>query len=121
MIEFIEYNKCSTCKKAKQFLDSNNIKYNDRPIKDKTPTKKELSNWIKKYNVNINKLFNTSGLVYKSLNLKDKIQTLSNSEKINLLSNNGMLLKRPLLITDEKLLIGFKEEEWDKIKNDIKN
>lgn len=120
MIEFIEYNKCSTCKKAKQFLYNNNIKYNDRPIKEKTPTKEEIKNWIKKYNLDINKLFNTSGLLYKSLNLKEKIKTISDSEKINLLSSNGMLIKRPLLITDKIFLIGFKELEWNKIKNDIK-
>ena len=115
-MEFIEYNKCSTCKKAKKFLDDNNFEYEDRAIKENTPTYEELYNWITKYDIEVNKLFNTSGLVYKELDLKNKIKTMSTEEKIKLLSNNGMLIKRPLLICDNKILIGFKEKEWEAIK-----
>ena len=115
-MEFIEYNKCSTCKKAKCFLDENNIKYKDRPIKEKTPTYNELKKWVNKYNIDINKLFNTSGLVYKELSIKEKKHLLSEDEKLKLLSSNGMLIKRPLLITDDKILIGFKLKEWETIK-----
>ena len=109
---FIEYSKCSTCMRAKRFLDNNNIKYIDRPIKEDIPKLEELSNWINKYNLNIDKLFNTSGLVYRELNLKDKLNTMSDIDKIKLLSSNGMLIKRPLLISDNFILIGFKEDEW---------
>ena len=80
-MEFIEYSKCSTCKKAKKFLDDNNIVYIDRQIKEYCPTKEEISNWINIYNININKLFNTSGLIYRNLNLKDKLNSMSDIEK----------------------------------------
>ena len=117
-MEFIEYNKCSTCKKAKCFLDQNNIKYVDRPIKENNPTYEELESWIKKYNLNVNKLFNTSGLIYRELKLKDKLNSMTENKKIKLLASNGMLVKRPILISDNYILIGFKQNEWDKIKND---
>lgn len=113
---FIEYPKCSTCQKAKKYLDSHNIKYNDRNIKEDNPTKKELTNWVKKYNIEIKKLFNTSGMKYRELNLKEKLPSMSNDEKLELLSSDGMLVKRPLLITDDKVLIGFKEKEYEMIK-----
>lgn len=112
-MEFIEYSKCSTCKKAKNFLLDNNIKFKSREIKEDTPTYEEISNWVNKYNININKLFNTSGLVYRQLNLKDKLNTMTDKDKIKLLSSNGMLIKRPLLVNKEHLLIGFKEKEWN--------
>lgn len=115
-MEFIEYSKCSTCKKAKQFLNKNNIKYIDREIKDNTPTKEEITNWINNYNIEIKKLFNTSGLLYKEYKLKDKLDTMTEKEKIDLLANNAMLIKRPILITNKKILIGFKENEWQKLK-----
>lgn len=111
-MEFIEYSKCSTCKKAKQFLIDNNIDFNDREIKEKTPTVEELKTWINKYNIDIKKLFNTSGLIYRNLNLKDKIDSMNLAEKLTLLSSNAMLIKRPLLICDNKILIGFKEKEY---------
>lgn len=114
-MEFIEYSKCSTCKKAKKFLEENNIKFKDRPIKEDTPTKEEINLWIKKYKIDINKLFNTSGLVYKQLNLKEKKDSLTEKEKIELLSSNGMLIKRPLLITKDNILIGFKESLWSEV------
>ena len=113
---FIEYSKCTTCKKAKKFLDDNNIVYIDRPIKEENPTYDELKNWIKKYNIDIKKLFNTSGLIYRNLNLKDKLKDMSDDEKIKILSTDGMLVKRPILITDNMILIGFKEKEWNNLK-----
>ena len=115
-MQFIEYPKCSTCKKAKKYLDEHKIIYQDRMIKEETPTKEELTSWIKKYKIDIKKLFNTSGLKYKELNLKDKLNTMNEEEKIRLLSSDGMLIKRPLLVTDNKLFIGFKEEEYKEIK-----
>ena len=112
----IEYPKCSTCQKAKKYLDSHNLKYDDRNIKEDNPTKKELANWIKKYNIEIKKLFNNSGMKYRELYLKEKLPSMSDEEKLELLSSDGMLVKRPLLITDDKLLIGFKEKEYEMIK-----
>lgn len=112
-MEFIEYSKCTTCKRAKQYLRENNIEFIDREIKDKTPTKEEINNWTRKYKIEINKLFNTSGLIYRNLNLKDKLKELTNEEKIEYLSKNAMLIKRPILVDDNKILIGFKQTEWD--------
>ena len=111
-MEFIVYSKCSTCKNAKKFLNENNIKYIDREIKDNNLTKEEIKNIINKYNIDINKLFNTSGLIYRSLDLKNKLKDLKINEKIELLTNNPMLVKRPLLINDKFILIGFKINEW---------
>lgn len=111
---FIEYPKCSTCKKAKKYLDDNKINYTDRHILEETPTYDELNTWINKYNLEVKKLFNTSGMKYKELNLKEKLNTLSLEEKIKLLSSDGMLIKRPLLVSEDNILIGFKEKEWNK-------
>lgn len=111
---FIYYKKCSTCGNAKKFLDTHNIKYDSRDITTENPTKEEILNWIDKYNIEINKLFNTSGLIYRELNLKDKIKTMNLEEKVTLLSQNGMLVKRPLLIMDDNILVGFKETEYSK-------
>ena len=112
---FIEYPKCSTCKKAKKWLDDRNIKYQDRNIVENTPTKEELKNWYIKSGYDIKKFFNTSGLKYKELNLKEKLLTMSEEEKLQLLSSDGMLIKRPLLITENKILLGFREEEWENV------
>ena len=112
-MEFICYSKCSTCGKAKSYLDKNNIKYDERDIKVNNPTKEELSNWINNNGIEVNKLFNTSGLLYREMNLKEKLKEMSLEEKINLLSSNGMLVKRPILIDKDKILIGFKEKEWN--------
>ena len=109
---FIEYPKCSTCQKAKKWLVENNIKFEDRHILEATPTVEELEKWIKISNKEIKKWFNTSGLKYKELNLKEKLPTMSDKEKIKLLSSNGMLIKRPILVTKNNVLIGFKQEEW---------
>ncbi len=112
---FIEYPKCSTCRNAKKWLDNNNVEYVDRNIATKTPTYEELKDWIGRSNKNIKSFFNTSGLVYKSLNLKEKLPKISDDEKIKLLSRNGMLIKRPLFISDDVILIGFKQDEWKEI------
>lgn len=117
-MEFINYSKCSTCKKAKDYLDKNNINYVDRQIKEDNPNVDEIKNWILKYGISARKLFNTSGILYRSMNLKSKLDNMTEDEMINILASDGMLVKRPLLITDKKILIGFKEKEW--VKN-IKN
>lgn len=112
---FIEYPKCSTCKKAKKWLEENNVEFIDRNIVEKTPTVKELTEWIKESKQDIKKWFNTSGLKYKALNLKEKLLAMSDKEKIELLASDGMLIKRPLLISDKGIYIGFKEEKWKKL------
>lgn len=115
MILFIEYPKCSTCKKAKKWLVDNNIEFKDRNIVENTPTEKELKKWITDSKKDIKKFFNTSGLKYKELNLKEKLPNMTDNEKLKLLSSDGMLIKRPLLITDNKILSGFREKEWEDI------
>lgn len=110
---FIEYPKCSTCKNAKKWLDENNIEYEDRHILENNPTKAEISNWIKKYNLDIKKLFNTSGMMYKELNLKEKLVNMSDEEKIDVLASNGMLLKRPIILNDKIFLNGFRKTNWE--------
>lgn len=112
-ILFIEYPKCSTCKKSKKWLIDNNIEFIDRHIVEDTPTESELNDWIKLSNKEIKKWFNTSGLKYKELNLKDKLLNMTDSEKIALLSSDGMLIKRPILVLKDNVLIGFKEDEWE--------
>lgn len=111
----IEYPKCSTCKKAKKWLEDKNINFEERNIVTQTPTIEELTQWISKSGKEIKKWFNTSGLKYKELNLKEKLIDLNNEEKIKLLASDGMLIKRPLLITDKEIYIGFKEEQWKKL------
>lgn len=110
------YPKCSTCQKAKKWLETNQISFEERHIVEEVPKKEELEQWIKQSGLEIKKFFNTSGLKYKELKLKEKLPHLSDEEKIELLSSNGMLIKRPLLITDKKVLVGFKEKEWEEIK-----
>lgn len=112
---FIEYPKCSTCKKAKKWLEDNKVEFLDRNIIEETPTEKELTEWIEKSGQDIKKFFNTSGLKYKELNLKEKLTNMSDKEKIKLLARDGMLIKRPLLITDKGISAGFKEDNWKKI------
>ena len=108
---FIEYPKCSTCKKAKKWLEENSIEFIDRNIVTDTPTQEELTEWIERSGQDIKKWFNTSGLKYKELNLKDRLVNMSNEEKIELLASDGMLIKRPLLISDKGIFTGFKEEK----------
>lgn len=110
---FIQYPKCSTCKKAKKWLEENSIEFEERNIVTETPTEEELIQWIQKSGQDIKKWFNTSGLKYKELNLKDKLINMTYKEKIELLASDGMLIKRPILITDKEILIGFKEEKWN--------
>ena len=112
---FIEYPKCSTCKKAKKWLEENNVEFIDRNIIEETPTVGELTEWIKSNELDIKKWFNTSGLKYKELNIKEKLPNMREEEKIKLLASDGMLIKRPLLITDKGIYIGFKEETWKEI------
>ena len=112
---FIEYPKCSTCIKAKKYLDSKNLKYEDRNITVNNPTKDELVEWIKMSGKDINKFFNTSGLKYRELGLKDKLKDMNAEEKIELLSSDGMLVKRPILVIDRKVLVGFKIDEWESL------
>ena len=113
---FIEYPKCSTCKKAKKWLEENNIEFEDRHIIEETPTVKELTKWIKESELDIKKWFNTSGLKYKELNLKEKLSNMSDKEKIELLASDGMLIKRPILVSDKGIYVGFKEEKWKSLK-----
>lgn len=108
----IEYPKCSTCQKAERFLRSNNFDFNIRNIVEEKLNKEELDKLIKKSKKDVNKFFNTSGLKYRELGLKHKIEHMSYDEKIELLSTDGMLVKRPLLELDNNVLIGFKEKEW---------
>ena len=113
---FIEYPKCSTCKKAKKWLEENNIGFLDRNIVEETPTVEELTKWIERSGLDIKKWFNTSGLKYKELNLKDKLINMSYQEKIEILASDGMLIKRPLLVSDKGIFTGFKEYKWKILK-----
>ena len=112
---FLEYPKCSTCKKAKDFLLRNNINFEDRNIVENNPSYEELEKWIRKSGRDIKTFFNTSGNLYKELNLKEKLLEMSNEEKIKLLASNGMLVKRPMLISNDFVLSGFKEDLWKDI------
>ncbi len=115
MIEFLCYPKCTTCQKAKKWLDDNKIEYEFRDIKLNNPTLDELKEWHKKSGLPLKKFFNTSGLLYKSLDLKNKLPTMTDDEMLKLLATDGMLVKRPLLIGDDFVLVGFKEDEYGKI------
>ena len=112
MVKFICYPKCTTCQKARKWLDDNKIEYEFRDIKLDNPTLDELTEWHKKSGLLLKKFFNTSGLLYKSLDLKNKLPTMSEDEMLALLASDGMLVKRPLLIGDSVDLVGFKEAEW---------
>ena len=112
MIKFICYPKCTTCQKAKKWLDDNKIEYELRDIKEDNPSFEELSVWHSMSGLPLKKFFNTSGLLYKSMELKDKLPTMSEEEQLKLLATDGMLVKRPLVIGDDFVLVGFKESEW---------
>ena len=116
MVKFICYPKCTTCQKARKWLDDNNIEYEFRDIKLDNPTLDELTEWYKKSGLSLKKFFNTSGLLYKSLDLKNKLPKMTEDEMLNLLASDGMLVKRPLLVGDDFVLVGFKEAEWNNIK-----
>ena len=110
---FIEYPPCSTCQKATKWLDSKGIPYTARHIKEQNPTYEELKQWYEASGLPLKKFFNTSGLLYKSLGLKDKLPAMSEDEQLRLLATDGMLVKRPLVIADNAILTGFREKEWE--------
>lgn len=110
---FIEYPKCTTCQKAKKWLDDAGVTYEDRHIKENNPTAEELRKWHKISGLPLKKFFNTSGLLYKSMALKDKLPSMSEDEQYELLATDGMLVKRPLIISEDFVLVGFKEAEWE--------
>lgn len=109
---FICYPKCSTCQKAKKWLDEHNIEYTERHIVENNPTYDELKEWYIKSGLSLKKFVNTSGLLYKEMQLKDKLPAMSEEEQLKLLATNGMLVKRPLIVSEEAILVGFKEAEW---------
>ncbi len=113
MLKFICYPKCTTCQKAKRWLDDRNIEYELRDIKLDNPTLEELKEWHEKSGLPLKKFFNTSGLLYKSMELKSKLPLMSDEEMLNLLATDGMLVKRPLLVGENFVLVGFKEAEWE--------
>jgi len=114
---FLCYPRCTTCQKAQKWLDERNISYDFRNIKEENPTLEELTAWYKKSGLELKKFFNTSGLLYKDMGLKDKLPAMSEEEQLKLLATDGMLVKRPLVIGDDFILVGFKEPEWaEKLK-----
>ena len=115
MITFICYEKCSTCKKAQKWLDEQGIEYTLRPIKEQNPTARELAAWAERSGLPEKKFVNTSGQLYRSMNLKDQIPAMTRDELFDLLATDGMLVKRPILVTDKGVLPGFKPEEWAKL------
>ena len=112
MMKFICYPKCTTCQKAKKWLDDNKIEYELRDIKEDNPSLEELTSWYKMSGLPLKKFFNTSGLLYKSMELKDKLPVMPEEEQLKLLATDGMLVKRPLVIGEGFVLVGFKESEW---------
>ena len=115
MLKFICYPKCTTCQKAQKWLDDNSIEYELRDIKLNNPTYEELSEWHNKSGLPLKKFFNTSGLLYKSMELKAKLPTMTEDEMLKLLATDGMLVKRPILVGTDFVLVGFKEADWEKI------
>ena len=112
---FIQYPPCSTCQKAKKWLDANGIVYEDRHIKENKPTYEELKDWYHRSGLPLKRFFNTSGLLYKSMELKTKLPTMTEEEQLRLLASDGMLVKRPILIAEKGITTGFKEAEWEKL------
>ena len=114
-LQFIEYPACSTCKRAKKYLQQHQMDMDVRHIVEDTPSVEELRTWYKRSNLELKKFFNTSGNVYKDLKLKDKLPSMSEEEQLQLLSSNGMLIKRPIVVSDDKILVGFQEENYEKL------
>lgn len=110
---FVEYPKCTTCKKAKKWLDDHNIEYEDRNIKENNPSESEIREWAEKSGLPMRRFFNISGMLYREMQLKDKLSSMSDDEMIALLAKDGMLVKRPVLIGGDFVLVGFKENEWE--------
>ena len=116
------YRKCSTCIKALNWLEENNIEFEERPMKEENPTYEELKAWYQMSGMPLKKFFNTSGLLYKDMGLKDKLPQMSEDEQLQLLATNGMLVKRPLVVGEDYVLAGFKEKEWaERMKYDSSN
>lgn len=113
---FVCYPKCTTCQKAKKWLTEKGISFEERDIKTENPTKEELEAWYKKSGLSLKRFFNTSGILYKEMKLKDRLPEMTEDEQLTLLSTDGMLVKRPILISDEQVLVGFKEKEWETLK-----
>ena len=112
---FLQYPLCGTCRKAKKWLEENGVPFNNRLIVEERPTVEELKVWIPKSGLPLKKFFNTSGQLYKELQLKDKLPLMSEEEQISLLATNGKLVKRPLMVSEDTVLVGFKAEEWEKV------
>lgn len=114
---FVNYPKCSTCVKARKFLEEKEVKFEDRDIKNDNPTIEELKEWYNKSGLPLKRFFNTSGMAYRALELKDKLPNMSEEEQLELLASDGMLVKRPILVTDNTVFVGFKQGEWEKELN----
>ena len=112
---FLEYPSCTTCKKAKAWLQSKGLEFTARHIKEENPTAEEHSGWQEKSGLVLKNFFNTSGLVYKDLGLEDRLPTMSREEQLDLLASNGMLVKRPIVVTEDAVLVGFNEKDWEKL------
>lgn len=112
---FVNYPKCSTCQKAKRWLTGHQLEFEDRDIKKQNPAADELKEWHKKSGLPLKRFFNTSGILYKEMNLKEKLPDMSEEEQFRLLASDGMLVKRPLLVTEKTVLVGFKEKEWESL------
>ena len=113
MIDFFWYPRCGTCQKAKKWLEANNISYEAIDLKDVKPNRQQLEDWFKKSGLPLKKFFNTSGQVYKAMELKDKLPSMSQEEQLDLLASDGMLVKRPIVISGDTVLVGFKETDWE--------
>lgn len=112
---FIQYPPCSTCQKAKKWLDEHGLNYTDRHIKEQNPGYEELKSWYEMSGLPLKRFFNTSGLLYKSMNLKDRLPTMSEEEQLRLLATDGMLVKRPIIVDGDTVLTGFREAEWTEL------
>ena len=112
---FLCYERCTTCKRAKAWLIDRGIAFTERPIKEENPSLEELRQWYQRSGLPLKKFFNTSGLLYKSMELKDKLPTMTEEEQLRLLATDGMLVKRPMLILEDKVLVGFRENEWAEV------
>ncbi len=112
---FVNYPKCTTCKKAEKWLKDHELEYEARNIKEENPTEEELTEWVKRSGLLVKRFFNTSGMLYREMGLKDKLADMTEQEQIALLATDGMLVKRPLLVTESDVKVGFKEAEWSKL------
>lgn len=110
---FVEYPKCTTCKKAKKWLDEHGVSYEDRNIKENNPSADELKRWHERSGLVLKRFFNTSGMLYREMELKDRLPSMSDEEQYRLLAEDGMLVKRPILITEDTVLVGFREKDWE--------